>query len=255
MIRPLKPLAAAASALVLSLTGALAAAPSAQAGSYELAGIWPFNERGGQKAWDWSGNGNHGQLGSTPEADDNDPARLALPSRWLYRGALRFDGNDWVKVPDAPSLEPDGVTVAVRVRATSPGNFRYVLAKGALECETASYGLYTGSSGGLRFYVSDGQSFTLSNDAGSAVWDGRWHVVVGAYNGTQLRLWVDGEQVGTPVEATTVIGYGLPSDDNFYMGTYAGPCSGIIEPGFRGDLDGVAVLGTYAGRSAGGLVD
>jgi hypothetical protein len=250
----LKKLVAGASGVALLLSGAFAA-PAAGTSGYDLAGLWLFNEASGQKAHDLSFSGNTGQLGSTSTVDDNDPTRVALPSLFFRRGALRFDGGDFVKVPDAPSLEPDGVTVIARVRATSPGTHRYVVAKGALECETASYGLYTGGTGGLRFYISDGTDYTLSAAASDGLWDGRWHTVVGAYDGSQLRLWVDGTLVGEPVLADVAIGYGLPTDDNFYIGTYAGPCSGIIEPGFRGDMDGVAVVGTYAGKSLGGTVD
>jgi hypothetical protein len=114
-------------ATLLGLAAATVAAPS-NAGSYRLAGLWLFNEGSGQVARDWSFNGNTGQLGSTAGVDANDPAWVALPKLFLLkRAALRFDGNDRVAVADAPSLEPDGVTVVARVRASgSPGDFRYV---------------------------------------------------------------------------------------------------------------------------------
>jgi len=236
-------------ATLLGLTAATVAAPS-EAGTYRLAGLWLFNEGSGQAARDWSSNGNTGQLGSSPVADANDPAWVALPRLFLLkRAALRFDGDDFVKVADAPSLEPDGVTVVARVRATgSPGAFRYVASKGALSCQTASYGLYTGIDGGLRFYISDGDSYELSPDAGTGLWDGAWHTVVGAYDGTRVRLFVDGESLGeTP--STLAIRYGMPSDDNFYVGDYGGPCSNPL--GFVGDVDGVAVIGSYAPADAG----
>jgi hypothetical protein len=248
-------LRAGAAGVILGLTGVVATAPAANASSVDLAGLWLFNERSGQRAYDASFSGNPGQLGSTDGVDDNDPTRFRLPSWWLPRGGLSFDGNDFVKVQDSPSLEPDGVTVVARVRASSPGNFRYVVAKGALECETASYGLYTGRDGGLRFYISDGEDYVLSADAGPEVWDGRWHTVIGGFDGTQLRLWVDGQRVGEPTPTDLTIRYGLPTDDNLYIGTYAGPCTNIIEPGFQGDMDGVALIGRYAGTSLGGVVD
>lgn len=254
-MRRLTKLRAGAVGVVLGLTGMVATAPAAEAGGFDLAGLWLFNEPSGQRAYDLSFNGNHGRLGSTAGVDDNDPSRIALPGWWFRRGALGFDGNDFVKVEDSPSLEPDGVTVVARVRSQQPGSYRYLVAKGALECETASYGLYTGADGGLRFYVSDGSRYSLSADAGPDIWDGRWHTVIGGYDGSHLRLWVDGRQVGETVEDNLTIGYGLPDDDAFYIGTYAGPCTGIIEPGFRGDIDGVALIGRYTAKAAGGMVD
>ncbi|MBD8870071.1 LamG domain-containing protein [Nocardioides donggukensis] len=241
----------AVAATVLGLTGASVASP-APAASYDLAGLWLFNEGGGQHTYDWSWSGNHGRLGSTTSADEHDPSWVQLPRHyWFRRAALRFDGDDHVRVADSPSLEPDGVTVVARVRAEgSPGDYRYVVAKGALSCETASYGLYTGNDGGLRFYASDGSDYTLSPSAGPQIWDGRWHTVIGSYDGTNVRLKVDGTEVGvTP--ADLVIGYGLPTDDDLWIGDYAGPCSAPF--GFVGDVDGVAVIGTYA-DGVGGMV-
>ena len=236
-------------ATLLGLTAATVAAPS-NAGSYRLGGLWLFNEGAGQVTRDWSLNGNTGQLGSTAGVDDNDPAWVALPKLFLLkRAALRFDGNDRVKVADAPSLEPDGITVVARVRATgSPGAYRYLVAKGALTCQTASYGLFTGREGGLSFYISDGDSSIVSPAADPAIWDGAWHTVVGAYDGARVRLFVDGQSLGeTP--STLPIRYGMPDDDNLYVGDYAGPCPSPL--GFVGDVDGVAVFGRYAPADAG----
>lgn len=227
-----------AAALTVALTG-----PPASARTDDLAGLWLLDEGSGQTARDWSFSGNRGQLGSTPEVDAQDPAWISLPSLLLRRAALRFSGAQHVRVADAPSLEPDGVTLLARVRGTAGGSFRYVASKGSLACETASYGLYTGAQGGLRFYVSDGSTYTLSDDAGAGVWDGRWHLVAGAYDGTSVRLWVDGVPVGTPVASSADIGYGLPDGEDLLLGDYAGPCGSPL--GFVGDIDAAAVVGHY----------
>lgn len=225
-----------------STLGVVLVAPPASATS-DLAGLWLLNEGSGQVARDLSLSGNPGQLGSSPLADAQDPSWISLPSVFLRRAALRFSGSQRVRVADAPSLEPDGVTVLARVRGTAGGAFRYIASKGALSCETASYGLYTGASGGLQFYVSDGRSYTLSADGGATVWDGRWHTVVGAFDGSAVRLWVDGAEVGAAVPASLTIGYGLPDSQDFFLGDYAGPCGSPL--GFVGDIDAAAVIGHY----------
>lgn len=246
-----KTLIALLSATALS-TALISSPTSATAASRDLAGLWPLNEGSGQVARDWSFSGNAGQLGSTDAADDNDPTWITLPRiGFLPRAALRFDGADFVRVPNAPSLEPDGVTVVARVRSTTVGAFRYVVSKGALSCDTASYGLYTGSDGGLMFYVSDGTAFTLSADAGQAIWNGAWHTVIGAFDGTSVRLFVDGVEVGSPVPAAVKIGYALPDSRDFFLGDYAGPCGSPL--GFVGDIDGAALIGSYD-TATGGLV-
>src|SRR5918997_1742853 len=96
-----------------ALVGACLALPTAASAASPLRGWWPMNERSGQTVRDWSGNGNHGTLGSSAAADDNDPTWI----RGVFFGsALRFDGNDFVSVADSPSLRPERLTVSAWVR-------------------------------------------------------------------------------------------------------------------------------------------
>jgi hypothetical protein len=240
-------------AVALSLVGVAVSAP-APAATYDLAGLWLFNEGAGQTAQDLSFRGNTGQLGSTAGVDANDPSWVALPKLlFLKRSALHFDGDDFVSVRSAPALEPDGVTVAARVRApSSPGPWRYVVAKGVLACQTASYGLYTGTDGTIQFYVSDGSSYVLSPPAATNLWDGAWHTVVGSYDGGAVSLWVDGTKVGSTA-ASIRIAYGLPQSNGLFIGNYGGQCDQSF--GFAGDIDALAVVGSYSGSTVSGLVD
>lgn len=244
MSRVRRTLTAAVALATAALLGTVLSAPPASARAGGVGGLWLFDEGSGQVAYDLSFNGNRGQLGSTPGADAADPAWVQLPRLlFLKRAALRFNGAQSVRMADAPSLEPDGVTVLARVRSTGAGQFRYLLSKGAFQCENASYGLYTGADGGLVFYVSDGTRVHLSADAGAGIWDGGWHTVMGAFDGQSIRLYVDGRLVGSPVPAAVSVYYGMPTGDDFYIGDYSGPCASPL--GFIGDIDAAAVLGTY----------
>ena len=222
--------AVAAAALALTLS-----VPATAAAQSPLAGWWPMNERSGQTVYDWSGNGNHGRLGSTPEADDNDPTWI----RCIFNlgSALRFDGNDFVTIPDSPSLRPAHLTVSAWFRGEStPGSFRYLVAKGADGCEASSYALYTSTSGGLGFYVYDGTAWKRSPEADASVWDGRWHHAAGTYDGQMLRLFVDGVEVGSGTPAALAVNYDLPVTDAT-VGTYGGTCPLHLV----GDIDGVSI--------------
>ena len=101
-------------------------------------------------------------------------------------------------VPDTGVLEPQHIAVDAWVRAPeSPGRWRYVLSKGSVDCDHSAYGLYSGFSGGMAFYVSSLSQYTISPEVSSAtVWDGGWHHVIGSYDGERVRLWIDGSQVG-----------------------------------------------------------
>jgi hypothetical protein len=225
-------------AAAVGLIGLLTLVPPASASV--LGGLWAFNQGFGQVVPDLSGHHLNATLGSTPTPDANDPTWI----RGAYFGlpALHFDGSDFLTVPDAASLDSAKVTVGAIVRASSsPGTFRYIAAKGAFRCSVGSYGLYTGASGGLSFYVSNGAyMFTVSPDAGTGIWDGRWHRVVGTYDGATVRLYVDGRQVGTGSPSTISIQYGLADDNQLAMGDYLGPCPTSF--GFVGDMAGVAVV-------------
>jgi hypothetical protein len=222
------------SVLILVAILALVFAASASAASSPLDGWWPFYEGSGTVAHDNSGHGNTGTLSGA--------------TQWVpgYFGpGLSFDGSTArVDVPDSPSLDSTAaLSVGAYVKTSgSPGNFEYIVAKGASGCIAASYALYTGPNGGLQFYVSQnsGSSYTRSPDAGAAVWNGKWHFVVGTYDGSAVRLYVDGQQVGSGTPLSGPVGYGLPNGNDLFFGHYDG-CSGLD---FAGSLDEPTVWST-----------
>ena len=194
-----------------------------------------MNERSGQTIYDWSGNRNNGTLGSTAGPDDNDPTWIK--GIFNVGSALRFDGNDFVTIPDSPSLRPARLTISAWFRGdSSPGPYKYLVAKGADGCEASSFALYTSSNGGLAFYVYDGHTWARSPVAGPTVWDGRWHNAAGTYDGSVLRLFVDGVQVGTGTPTNAAVAYDLSSTDAA-SGGFRGSCSLYLV----GDIDGVSV--------------
>jgi hypothetical protein len=222
-------------------TAALAALPSAaSAADFPLVGWWPMNEGTGQVVRDWSGHGSNGVLGNSPGVDSQDPTWI----RGVFLGsALRFDGGDLVQIPDSPGLNVSKVTVAAWVRNTaSPGINRYILAKGSDQCVRASYGMYTSSNGGVAFYVSDHDQFYRSPEAPTSVWDGKWHNVAGTFDGTTVRLYVDGKQIGNGTPASGPIDYTLATGGGL-IGDYHGTDRDGVDCDLfmTGDIDGVQV--------------
>jgi hypothetical protein len=205
---------------------------------FPLSAYWPLNEGRGQVVRDWSGHNNNGQLGSTAGVDANDPSWIR--GLFFWSSALHFDGDDFVTIPDSTSLEPKEMTVSAWFRGTgSPGRFRYLVAKGSNLCQNASYGLYTGTGGGIAFYVSslDYGGWTRSPEAPDSVWDGKWHNASGTWDGRTVRLFIDGKEIGTGSQTTTPPDYGTPSG-NGSIGGYGG---GTCDLALVGDLDEVSI--------------
>jgi hypothetical protein len=207
----------------LVAAAALAWAPIGQAAT-GLVAHWRFDEGSGTVANDSSVNGLDGTVEGAP---------LWVTGR---RGpwALEFGGGTQrVVVANNAALEPSAVTVEAWVKRNgSPGQWRYIVAKGATGCVAGSYGLYSGIDGGLAFYVSSdsGFTYTVSPNAGTGVWDGQWHHAAGTYDGSVVRLYVDGVQIGTGTSAPTPIAYGLWTTNDLIIGSYGG-CTGLDFPG------------------------
>jgi hypothetical protein len=181
-----------------------------------MVSYWKFDEGAGTIAYDSVGT-NHGDIyGATWTAG-------------ILGSALNFDGDDYVLVPRSDSLEPAHITVEACVkRSDSPGSYRYIVGK-YLAGGWGSYGLYSGAAGGLSFYIGDSSYFVLSPGVSSSeIWDGRCHHVAGTYDGSKVRLYLDGVEVGTGTPTTISIYY---TEGDLSIGRYgtAWYYSGLID--------------------------
>ncbi len=153
-------------------------------------------------------------------------------------GSFQFDGTSFIQVPTSARLEPPLITVSAWVKASSVGPFKYILSK-QFGTSDGSYALYSGSSSGLYFYVSNGPGTTiLSPNAGSAVWNGALHHVAGTFDGGTVRLFVDGAEVGTGTPNAR-LSYSTPPNDLF-IGTFAGSTNGTFN--WPGIIDEVQIF-------------
>jgi hypothetical protein len=151
---------------------------------------------------------------------------------------------------DSPLLAPQQLTLLAWIKQSgNPGTLRYIAGRGddGPTCLGSSYALYTGYPGkpGLHFYIRQpgpGAPSVLSEAAPDAtVFDGQWHLVAGTFDGSNMRFYVDGNQIG-PAMAGSGISYEAPiTDTPFYVDGYPpqATCSGISD--FPGGIDEVRV--------------
>ena len=143
---------------------------------------WKFDETNGVAALD-SADGNHGTL-------VNGPVRVAGR---VGSGALRLDGvNDFVRVPNSPSLHlKTNWTIAMWFKPSqllNAGSGRRDLFK-----KFASYWLlfnYPSGDGKLAFVLNTGTPIIKST---TSAWpSNQWQHVAATYDGTMMRLYING---------------------------------------------------------------
>jgi Concanavalin A-like lectin/glucanases superfamily/Bacterial Ig-like domain (group 3) len=106
--------------------------------------------------------------------------------------ALAFDGaSGAVTVGDPAALQPAQVTVEAWINSTSAPNSINTIVRKRLY----GYDLYLNANGTPAFYIYDQNATQYVASGPTSVADGNWHYLVGVYDGQQVCLYVDGQQV------------------------------------------------------------
>jgi hypothetical protein len=156
-----------------------------------LVGWWKLDDANGATAQDSSIYVNHGTLIAMNPASDWVTGRIG--------GALHFDGvDDYVDCANDVSLQITGteISLAAWVKYDTAEDDSAIAMKTSSDDWIDGYGLYADTDA-VNFYVTDyGFRATKSFTA-----DDQWHHVVGTYDGSNVRVWVDAVE-GTPFSYT-----------------------------------------------------
>jgi len=192
--------------------GTVTSSPASLTVDNALGGYWKFDETQGPTAADSSGLGNTGTWNNfTPPFGSTTDA---APVNFSNPRALRFDGvSDYVKVNDAPSLDPTSqITLSawVKVNGHTAGGDNYIIVKDWGPYN--AYALLLRNSGGSS---PQGVVFELSNGGGVASYtgpddnnfymDGNWHHIAATYDEFYMKLYVDGVLKSSSPQSTSAI--------------------------------------------------
>jgi hypothetical protein len=151
-----------------------------------LVAAYSFDENAGTTIADASGHGNTGTVSNTT---------------WSSTGhsgsALSFNGtNSWVTVPDSASLDlTSGMTLEAWVKPTQSGGWQTALIKEDAPQTELSYGLYASTdSGQPSAHVLVGAPPDTFQRATTSTPAGAWTHIAATYDGTTLRVYVNGVQ-------------------------------------------------------------
>ncbi len=195
-----------------------------------------FNEGSGKKTLDFSGKSNNIEI--------NGPV-------WVegkYGNAIRFNGvSDDVGVNDSQSIRIGGnIQVDAWIKTSSTGSYTMAIAdrySGDVQGQEQGWLLFLSSQGRLTFHV--GGSGGVAEVAGvKNLRDDRWHYVVGSYNGSAIKVLVDGVIEGPEISYSGSIWNETAEPDKYGLSIGVKKdcgCGGSTSSYFNGVIDEVKI--------------
>ena len=180
--------------------------PWVPADTVGLISVWdPSQDQDGQQFTDTYGS-NHGQLGSDPGADANDPTWVASPP------SLDFDGNDYVDCGGNSDGSFADLTSEITIALTfywepQANNYRYLLSKSTgIGATTLQYGMrvYTFNNAfAIGSLARVDGVLVVNEDPGFETASG-WHTFIWTFKSGANEIYLDGVSQRTHTHAGTL---------------------------------------------------
>ncbi len=146
-----------------------------------LIGWWKFNEGTGQVITDYSGNGNHGQLGTTSGADTNDPSWVTGGAQFVTEDITRFQHQEFTSFT---------YVIAVKLNAIDPESTPGLM--GQMTNGYLGELMYLDHSRGAAAFAGNDVWLQLTDSKDFVV--GQIYVFAATYDGTDLVGYYNGAE-------------------------------------------------------------
>ncbi len=198
-----------------------------------LVGYWSMDEGSMTRAGDGSEQGNHGTLnGGVSWVDGKVGSK-----------SLQFDGvDDSVSIPNSASLNPTYISVSAWIKTSTTGVMQQIVAKDQARSDYAItnrvWQFRVNTSNKLEFIPFN--ATTNANVVGNTtVTDGRWHHVMGTWDGSFVNLYVDGVSDVAPTAFSGSLRTGQTNP--VYIGCDDLDNAGAQKDFFTGSIDEVRI--------------
>ena len=171
----------------------------------------------------------------------SDPAEIA----GVFGGGVDVDGNDAYSAVDHADFKPTGAfTIGAWVKSTAGSG--YVFQSWSVNTNVAGIAL-TYSGNFIRLMSGKNSGSTIHVDyeqviGGTNLNDNAWHFVVGTWDGSYLRVYVDGMQDASPAAWGNAPGYAATS----YVRAACRNVNGSNLTFYTGSLDDLFLLNGVA---------
>jgi hypothetical protein len=168
----------------------------------------PFDEESGNIAKDVSPFGNDAVFQGNPQWIDGK-----------FGKALELDGATWGEVADDPSLDlTDAMTIAVWALVQPGGEAIQSAVEKGDGWKEGEYNLAALYNDGSILQARDLPDPCNDENVGSSIQDGEWHYLAGTWDGSTLKLYIDGQLDAEMPCAGTL----LTNDDPLFIGARGG---------------------------------
>lgn len=194
-----------------------------------LVAYYPFKDN----ANDESGHGNNGTVYG---------AKLTTDRFGNANSAYSFDGkDDYISVADNVVLNPTNITISAWIKLSNTKDYKFIIQKYNPNYSNQGYAMAVNLSGAANqpaMWVG-GSAWTI----GTFMWDTGWHHIMGIYNDSMVKIYVDGTQIASQAQTANM---SYPA--SLYIGTYNGT-TGTYN--FSGIIDDVRIYNRALSESEG----